>query len=162
MRRQLWWFICSIEARASEDHGIFISDPVVNSSSTRFPSNGHDNNLDLAMKELPLSTPMWTPMTFCLVTLETSMMINRSLSLSSAGYSSKATRKQFLKNHLTSLEDKYLKHCSSNIPFQCATILIGRLLSAKASFVSQQQELKRMSNPALPASGATEESYHSV
>ena len=55
------------------------------------------------------------------------------------------------------LEDNYLKHCIPDIPVQRATILMGALLSAKANFIRQQQEL-RTSDLAPLASTATEES----
>jgi hypothetical protein len=158
MRRRLWWFLWSIEARAAEDHGISVSDHMIDVSGTRFPSNLDDGDLYPGMVELPASKPTWTAMTFSLATWETSLLIYRTMSSSSSGSSHMLSREQLLRDHLTHLEDAYLKHCNPDIPVQRAAILMGRLLSAKASFITQQQELKRIFDPAQPAATATEES----
>ncbi|KFY79619.1 hypothetical protein V499_01405 [Pseudogymnoascus sp. VKM F-103] len=158
MRRRLWWFLWSIEAREAEDHGISVSDYMIDLSGTRFPSNLDDGDLYPGMTELPASKPTWTAMTFSLATWETSLLIYRTMSSSSSGSSHMLSREQLLRDHLTHLEDAYLKHCNPDIPVQRAAILMGRLLSAKASFITQQQELKRIFDPAQPASTATEES----
>ena len=69
MRRRLWWQICILDARASEDHGC---DPTINDQlfDTKMPLNVNDEDLVPEMPELPESKIGCTEMTFGLIRFE--------------------------------------------------------------------------------------------
>lgn len=76
MRRRLWWLICSLDVRTSEDHG---SDPSIieHSFDTKFPLNVEDEDLDPDMKETPLERDGRTEMTFDLIRYTVSTTVRR-------------------------------------------------------------------------------------
>ena len=56
MRRRLWWQVCILDTRASEDHG---SDPSIGDFSydTEFPMSINDEDLDPLQTECPVRRP---------------------------------------------------------------------------------------------------------
>ena len=76
MRRRLWWQICTLDVRASEDHG---TDPsiVEQSFDTKFPLNINDADLTTDMKEQPEEHEGATEMTFDLIRYSLSTTVRR-------------------------------------------------------------------------------------
>lgn len=143
MRRRLWWYLCAIDTRAAEDHGIALN-AFDKSSDTRFPLNVNDNELSPNMQELPMEKAKWTEMSFSLTVIEASHVLQRfyqtpdaSINVTSGGLS-----KDGIPNGPTTrLGDKYL--CDCNIPIQNATQLCGRLMGAKLRFLISPPWLDR-------------------
>ena len=138
IRRRLWTYLCAIDSRAAEDHGLALSTSD-GDSDTRLPVNVDDNELFPEIQELPLGKAKWTDMTFPLTMIEISRVVSqlyRTLDASSpASISSGSSSDQILINLTTRLEAAYLKYCDSNIPIQNATLLCANLMVAKLKFL---------------------------
>ena len=138
IRRRLWSYLCAIDSRAAEDHGLALSTSDGN-SDTRLPVNVDDSELFPEIQELPVGKAKWTEMTFSLTMIETSRVLSqmyRTLDASSPGsVSSGSSSDQILINLTTRLEAAYLKYCDPNIPIQNATLLCANLMVAKLKFL---------------------------
>ncbi|KAJ5763761.1 hypothetical protein N7533_002442 [Penicillium manginii] len=137
MRRRLWWHICLLDVRASEDHG---TDSQINESmyDTRLPLNVNDDDISPEMTETPTEREGFTDVTFCLIRCEITCALRR------ANYGCSATRFSMgnsgpsIENcermiHIISsrVEERYIKHCDMNIPIHWAAATVGRLILAK-------------------------------
>ncbi|MCJ1469143.1 hypothetical protein MMC07_007776 [Pseudocyphellaria aurata] len=143
MRRRLWWYICAIDSRAAEDHGIALNG-FDKSSDTRFPLNVNDSELSPNMQELPMEKAKWTEMSFSLTVIEATHVLQQfyqtpdtSLNVTSG----ESSKDEILNGLMTRLKDKYI--CDCNIPIQKATQLCGRLLGAKLRFLISPPWLDR-------------------
>ena len=76
MRRRLWWQVCLLDTRASEDHGC---DPTITEQSfdTEMPLNIKDIDLWPSMQNFPAERQGCTDMTFCLIRFEVSNTFRR-------------------------------------------------------------------------------------
>lgn len=138
MRRRLWWHICLMDIRASEDHG---TDPQIyeNMYDTRLPLNVNDDDIHPDMTEAPTEREGCTDVTFCLIRCEITSALRR------ANYACPGSRSfrmgdptpsvercermiQIISNRV---EERYIKHCDMNIPIHWATATVGRLILAK-------------------------------
>lgn len=76
MRRRLWWYVCASDSRAAEDHGITLNNSD-GSSDTRYPINVEDGELSPDMQELLTEKAKWTAMSFSLIMIETSHVLQQ-------------------------------------------------------------------------------------
>ena len=138
MRRRLWWQICILDSRASEDHGC---DPSVIDQlfDTEMPLNVNDEDLRPEMKEFPEARTGFTEMTFSLIRCEVTSIFRRinyvppnpkpcfdkfvSLTLED--------KKRWVTECHQRLEDRYLKYCDMSVPLYWVTATICRLIMAK-------------------------------
>lgn len=74
MRRRLWWNICSVDCRTSEDHGI---EPMITENRMELPSNLNDTDLHPNMTNTPKSLLVPTDMTLCLIKLQMAQLLTR-------------------------------------------------------------------------------------
>lgn len=138
MRRRLWWQICNLDMRASEDHG---SDPsiVEQTFDTKFPLNINDDDIWPGMSEAPEEKEGRTEMLFDLLRFTVSTTVRR-LSYAPPGpgpcreKSARITLED--KEHLIEelhqyLEKKYLKYCDMNVPLDWVAATVSRLILAK-------------------------------
>lgn len=161
IRRRLWWNISSADSRAAEDHGISLTEQA---SDTQYPSNIDDRDLFPDMQELPVQKQRWTEMTFPLVIIETSRVLQQlyqTPATSSSGVSNEASRMTLVNNLRDRFDNTYLKQCDPNIPIQQATLLMSRMMSEKLSFIIRLQSLKR-SDFENNTSGAMEETLNAA
>ena len=146
IRRRLWGYLCAIDSRAAEDHGISLSTSD-GDSDTRLPVNVDDNELFPDMQELPLGRTKWTDISFSLTMMEISRALSRLYrtadASSSGSVSSGSPSDQMLTDLTTRLETVYLKYCDSNIPIQNATLLCAKLMVAKLKFLVSHPWLNR-------------------
>ena len=146
IRRRLWNYLCTIDSRAVEDHGIALS-TFDSNSDTRLPVNVDDSELVPDIQELPAVKAKWTDMTFSLTMIEISRVlsqVHRTPDASSPGsVSSGSPSDQLLIDLTTRLEATYLKYCDSNIPIQNATLLCVNLMVAKLKFLVSHPWLNR-------------------
>jgi hypothetical protein len=137
MRRRLWWQICTLDVRASEDHGC---DPSIieQSFDTKFPLNINDEDITTTMKETPTEHVGATEMTFDLIRYSVSTTVRR-LSYAPVGGPCR-TRNAGLsledKEHMIEdlhqyIEKKYLRHCDTTIPLHWVAATVARLIMAK-------------------------------
>ena len=137
MRRRLWWQICTLDVRASEDHG---SDPSISDQTfdTNFPLNINDEDIDSSMKETPKERDGWSEMTFDLIRFTVSTTVRRLSYAPVAGPCQKKSAGLTLedKEHLIEelhqyLENHYLKYCDMNVPLHWVAATVARLVMAK-------------------------------
>lgn len=138
MRRRLWWQICSLDVRASEDHG---SDPsiVEQSFDTKFPLNINDEDIWPDMEAPPEEREGRTEMLFDLIRYMVSTTVRR-LSYAPPGPGTCRERNASLtledKERLIEdlnkyLEDRYLKYCDMSVPLDWVAATVSRLIMAK-------------------------------
>ena len=137
MRRRLWWQICALDVRASEDHG---SDPTIMEQNfdTKLPLNINDADISPEMKQTPEEHEGATEMTFDLIRFSVSTTVRRM------SYAPPGLGHCKMKSNLTLedkekkiddlhqyLERKYLRYLDMNIPLHWVAALVARLIMAK-------------------------------
>ncbi|KAF2151828.1 hypothetical protein K461DRAFT_279343 [Myriangium duriaei CBS 260.36] len=140
MRRRLWWQICLLDSRASEDHGC---DPTIveQSFDTKMPMNVNDTDIGPGMPEFPKEHVGCTDMSFCLIRFEVANTFRR-LNYVPPGPKfcggpddfspiSLQQKEQWIQEMHDTLEEKYLKHCDMTIPLYWVTATVSRLIMSK-------------------------------
>ena len=139
LRRRLWWQICSLDVRTSEDHGC---DPAINEQAfdTKFPLNINDRDISPSMKDPPEAHEGATEMTFDLIRYSVSTTVRR-LSYAPVGPGPCRTKSNTLtledKERMIEelhqhLERKYLQYCDTNtVPLHWVAATVARLIMAK-------------------------------
>ncbi|KAL0256577.1 hypothetical protein SLS55_008972 [Diplodia seriata] len=138
VRRRLWWQVCILDARASEDHGC---DPTIVEASfdTQIPLNVNDVDLYPSMTEFPEERTGCTEMTFCLVRFEVANVYRRiqyvppgpvrcNRFLSSVSLEQK---ERWITEVHSKIEEKYLKDCDMTIPLFWVIATVSRLIMSK-------------------------------
>ncbi|MCJ1381710.1 hypothetical protein MMC17_004821 [Xylographa soralifera] len=139
MRRRLWWQVCTLDIRASEDQN---SDPTITEQSfdTKIPSNVNDEDIWPGMSEPPVVREGCTEMTFDLIRYEvgnTARFLNYtppgviSSSKRARENSSVEEKERLIEKLGQRLETKYLRHCDMAIPLQWIAVNVARLILAK-------------------------------
>ena len=138
MRRRLWWHICTLDVRASEDHGI---DPSIVESTfdTKFPSNINDVDFSPSTTETPKEHDGWTETTFDLIRYSVSTTVRR-LSYAPPGSGPCQTKnarltvkdkEDIIEELHQYLEKKYLIYCDLSVPLNWVAATVTRLIMAK-------------------------------
>ena len=139
MRRRLWWQICLLDVRASEDHGC---DPTIieQAFDTKIPLNINDVDISPETTDFPPERQGCTDITFCLIRFEVANTFRR-LNYVPPGppracseMTSNATlqdKEQWIRDCHQRLEEKYLKHCDMSVPLFWVTATIARLMMSK-------------------------------
>ena len=138
LRRRLWWQTCTLDVRASEDHGC---DPSIieQSFDTKFPLNINDADISPSTTVTPTEHEGATEMTFDLIRYSVSTTVRR-LSYAPPGpgpcriVSASATLED--KEHLIEelhqyIEKKFLRHLDTSIPLHWVGATVARLIMAK-------------------------------
>jgi len=137
MRRRLWWQICILDIRASEDHGC---DPTIAEQQfdTLMPLNINDADIDPSSKTMPKERQGCTDMSFCLIRFEVANTFRRLNYIPPgyhqiSGFSSVKLedKEKWIAECQQRLEDKYLKHCDMTVPIFWVTATVARLMMAK-------------------------------
>ncbi|THX40346.1 hypothetical protein D6D10_03572 [Aureobasidium pullulans] len=139
MRRRLWWQICILDVRASEDHG---SDPTITEQAfdTKMPLNINDEDLDPAMTQLPAERRGCTDMSFCLIRFEVANTFRR-LNYIPPGeprqcgdFFASVTledKERWINECHKRLEERYLQHCDMTVPIYWVSATVARLMMSK-------------------------------
>jgi hypothetical protein len=155
MRRRLWWQVCILDARSSEDHGC---DPTIVEAQydTKMvcgsrcpyttviltqtqPLNVNDVDLQPEMKDLPEERTGFTDMTFGLLRFEVANIFRRILYIPPgpyrcneffAGLSIPEKEKWITECHQR-MEEKYLTNMDMTVPLCWVTATISRLIMSK-------------------------------
>ncbi|KAL7914486.1 hypothetical protein GGI35DRAFT_147423 [Trichoderma velutinum] len=69
MRLRLWWYLCVLESRASEDQGFQPTVDITN-NGLRLPLNVNDDQIYPDMTHFPAESRRWTEMSFFLVQID--------------------------------------------------------------------------------------------
>ncbi|KAF7856989.1 hypothetical protein EAF04_009749 [Stromatinia cepivora] len=143
MRRRLWWQICVLDVRASEDHG---SDPSIfdHTFDTKFPLSINDADLDPDAKEPPQPREGVSEMTFVLIRFEICALSKR-LQYTPPGRGpcpsgnpvslTLEQKEELIKETSVRLEEKYLKYCENAGPLYWVAGTVARLIFAKMSLI---------------------------
>ena len=132
MRRRIWWQVCVLDVRASEDQG---TEPMVVERffDTQFPLNVNDADIWPDMQEPPREHEGATEMTFDLVRYEVgkTMRVLTGLQKCPKAQTEHGLRLQeeMLEKLKKTLEEKYLRHCDLNHPLQWVCVNISKLVS---------------------------------
>ncbi|KAI4716291.1 hypothetical protein E4T48_07516 [Aureobasidium sp. EXF-10727] len=139
MRRRLWWQICILDVRASEDHG---SDPTITEQAfdTKMPLNINDEDLYPAMTKLPDERQGCTDMSFCLIRFEVANTFRR-LNYIPPGeprqcgdFFASVTledKERWINECHKRLEERYLRHVDMSVPLYWVTATVARLMMSK-------------------------------
>ncbi|KAL2063739.1 hypothetical protein VTL71DRAFT_5544 [Oculimacula yallundae] len=142
MRRRLWWQICVLDTRASEDQG---SDPSITEFSydTKFPLSIDDDDLDPAATEPPIEREGVSEMTFCLIRYEICNLTRKLTYIPPGDVPCKVSgqmltieqKEGLVKECADYLEEKYLKYCEDAGPLYWVAATVARLIIAKMSLM---------------------------
>lgn len=142
MRRRLWWSLCVLDVRASEDYG---SEPMIldGTYDTLLPLNVNDADLDPLATEPPEEIVGVSEMTFCLIRYEVCKVM-RHLPYSTPHVHapkelSRATtfeeKEKMVRDLHIHLETKYLQYCLNSGPLHWVAATVSRLILAKMSIM---------------------------
>ncbi|KAF2032847.1 hypothetical protein EK21DRAFT_98671 [Setomelanomma holmii] len=157
MRRRLWWQVCILDARSSEDHGC---DPTIVEAQfdTKLPLNVNDTDLDPSMTEFPEERQGFTDMTFCLLRFEVANIFRRILYVPPgpnqcteffAGLTIEQKEKWITQCHQR-LEEKYLSNMDMSIPLCWVTATISRLIMSKMWLIVYHPHQRKDGGATLP------------
>lgn len=139
MRRRLWWQVCILDTRASEDHGC---DPTIveQSFDTKLPLNANDADWTPGMKNFPPERTGGTDMSFCLLRYEVANTFRR-LNYIPPGPPKQCTqylqsitlqdKERWITECHQRLEENFLKHCDMSVPLFWVTATVARLMMSK-------------------------------
>jgi hypothetical protein len=143
MRRRLFWQLCILDTRASEDHG---SDPSIldYSFDTKFPLSINDDDLDPNATEPPVPREGVSEMTFCLIRYEI-CNLTRKLTYTPPGETpwkiagkqplSLEEKEEMIRDCARHLEKTYLRYCEDAGPLYWVAATVARLILAKMSLI---------------------------
>ncbi|KAF5013503.1 hypothetical protein FDECE_490 [Fusarium decemcellulare] len=134
MRRRIWWHICVLDIRASEDHGC---DPSIYDQTydTRFPLNINDEDISPQNTLAPPERSAGSDMIFCLLRFEVAVALRKlnypapvgsrepELSVSQKRRMVEAIEKRF--------HERYISRCDITKPFDWVSATWARLMLAK-------------------------------
>ncbi|EDU43367.1 conserved hypothetical protein [Pyrenophora tritici-repentis Pt-1C-BFP] len=157
MRRRLWWQVCILDARSSEDDGC---DPNIVEAQfdTKMPLNVNDTDLYPDMTEFPEERQGFTDMTFCLLRFEIANIFRRIIYVPPgpnkcteffAGLTIEQKEKWITECH-QAMEAKYLKNCDMNIPICWVTATISRLIMSKMWLIIYHPHQRKDGGITLP------------
>lgn len=140
LRRRLWWHICLLDIRSSENDGC---DPIVGilheSFDTKFPLNVNDEDLSPDMKEPPPEREGTTEMTLFLIRSEVVRVMWKTCYLppmrNQQEELSISERITMIKSLETRIEERYVSKCDTSSPFSHICVLVARLLMARLSLI---------------------------
>lgn len=137
MRRRLWWHVCLLDTRASEDHG---TDVQIHERmyDTQLPLNINDEDISPDMKEPPTEREGATQMTFSLIRFEITAALRRvsykcptgKLPIGNAQPPIE-TCGNLIQVVNRRMEERYIKHCDMNVPIYWVCATVARLILAK-------------------------------
>ncbi|KAK3068496.1 hypothetical protein LTR53_013883 [Teratosphaeriaceae sp. CCFEE 6253] len=138
MRRRLWWQVCDLDVRASEDHGC---DPTIveQAFDTKMPLHINDADIGPDTKEFPPARQGCTNMTLCLIRFEVANTFRRINFIPPCGprtgwdeNAAQAVMLQDKEKWITEchqrLEERYLQHCDMSVPLFWVTATVARLM----------------------------------
>ncbi|KAF2211648.1 hypothetical protein CERZMDRAFT_112381 [Cercospora zeae-maydis SCOH1-5] len=158
MRRRLWWQVCILDTRASEDHGC---DPTIveQSFDTKMPLNINDEDMTPEMEDFPPERKGCTIMSFCLLRFEVANTFRR-LNYVPPGSPKACTdfyqsvtlqdKERWITECHQRLEERYLKHCDMSVPLFWVTATVARLMMSKMWLIVYHPFQRQNGGASLP------------
>ena len=136
MRRRLWWVLCTLDTRASEDQG---TDYIIvwDSFDTKLPLNVNDADIDPESTQMPVAREGITDMTYPLISCETTRLVKQMMSQGTKEAPlSIEEQSRLLDEIYQQLERGYLQYSieSGNIAYWVA-VIVTRLVMAKMTLL---------------------------
>ncbi|KAF3003203.1 hypothetical protein E8E13_009644 [Curvularia kusanoi] len=157
MRRRLWWQVCVLDARSSEDHGC---DPTIVEAQfdAKMPLNVNDVDLHPDMTEFPPERTGFTDMTFSLIRFEVANIFRRILYIPPGpvrctelfANMTIAQKEKWITECHQQMEEKYLKDCDMSIPLCWVTATISRLIMSKMWLIVYHPHQRKDGGASLP------------
>ncbi|KAL6161849.1 hypothetical protein ACJBU6_00947 [Exserohilum turcicum] len=157
MRRRLWWQVCILDARSSEDHGC---DPTIAEAlfDTKMPLNINDADINPDMTEFPPERQGFTDMTFCLLRFEITDMMRRITYAPTAvnkcnehfAHLSIKEKEEWITECHQALEVKYLKDCDMTMPMCWVSATVARLIVSKVWLIIYHPHQRKDGGATLP------------
>ncbi|KAI1104462.1 fungal-specific transcription factor domain-containing protein [Jackrogersella minutella] len=136
MRRRVWWALCAIDVRASEDQGTDLT-ITHGSFDTRFSLNINDSDIDTETKETPIEREGISDMTFSIVFSGHTSITQQLMALTLKDGAPRLDEQSRLLNECyEGLERTYLQYSNAagNIAYW-VSVTVTRLLVAKMSLI---------------------------
>ncbi|KAK3326070.1 fungal-specific transcription factor domain-containing protein [Apodospora peruviana] len=151
IRRRVWWVLCGLDVRASEDQGTDLTIPY-GGFDTAFPLNLNDSDLDAKSRQVPTERQGLTDMTFALYTFHL-CLVTREMVVpppNAPKPSLDEIERQFSEVYDT-IDQKYMR-LAGDLPdkSQWAGIMVLRLFLAKMSLILNLPQLFSSSVDDLP------------
>jgi Fungal specific transcription factor domain len=134
MRRRVWWSLCMLDMRASEDQGMEYTISL-GSHDTKLPLNINDADIDPKTAKAPTEREGITDMTFPLISIDIGNVAKQMMALSSQGGAPSIEEQNRLINEMYQILDRrFLQYSveSGNILYW-VQVCIVRLVMAKMS-----------------------------
>jgi len=134
MRRRVWWGLCMLDTRASEDQGMDYT-IAHGSFDTKLPLNINDADIDPATTQMPAERKGITDMSIPLVWLEIGELA-RQMTVQKESKSSIEEQSHLLNEMYQKLDRRYLQYSSEsgNITYW-VTVVVARLVMAKMTLL---------------------------
>ncbi|KAJ6112029.1 hypothetical protein N7523_008090 [Penicillium sp. IBT 18751x] len=131
MRRRIWWVICALDVRASEDQG---SEFTISTGSfdTKIPLNLNDGDINPDTKEMPQEREGLTDMSFARVTYKMTE-VARQIMAHGLRKPSLEEQSQLLQEIYRTLEQNYLQYSTESNIIYWVAVTIARLVMAKTT-----------------------------
>ena len=158
MRRRLWWRICVVDNQSASDRG---TDPVIipGCFNTRMPLRINDSDISPEDDEEPKERDEFTDMTFSLVCSDVFDTVRRlnhvpadvlPVPETSTRHDSDLMRREWVVRSQTLVEERIMRHCNLNDPFQYSTRMVADIIIALMWLIAyrplQQHPSCKMSN----------------
>lgn len=136
IRRRVWWAVCLLDMRASEDQGTELSTPS-SSFDTKLPLNINDADIEPEKRQPLIERQPLTDMTFTIITFEVCNAQRLLMTPADKGGPSGPEEQSRLLNEIfESLDRRYLQHTTetNNITYW-VIVNIARLIVAKITLL---------------------------
>ncbi|KAH8596409.1 fungal-specific transcription factor domain-containing protein [Bisporella sp. PMI_857] len=136
IRRKVWWAVCMLDLRASEDQGTELT-ITRDSFDTKLPLNINDTDIEPQKKEIPSERQSVTDMTFTLIWCETYNVMVRLMALAvGQGASTQEDRNQLLNELYEVTHRRYLQYVTETDSIEYwVAITVTRLVIAKMTLL---------------------------
>lgn len=135
IRRRVWWAVCLLDLRASEDQGTDLTS--TSGFDTKLPLNINDTDIGPETKQTPSEHHSLTDMTFTLVSFEmTDVMRRLTAQAAGDGASSPENQRRLLNEIYERLDGLYLQYSTetNNIAYW-VSVTLTRLVIAKMALL---------------------------
>ncbi|OAL38211.1 hypothetical protein AYO20_02663 [Fonsecaea nubica] len=137
MRRRIWWMLCRLDLRASEDQGTDLSIPS-GSFDTKIPLNINNADIQPETKEMPAERYGVTDMSFPRMSAGAVHLMRQIVASIAGGGAANAERQSRLVSEIyQNFEQEYFQHTSEagNIAYWVA-VTVARMVMAKMTLIA--------------------------
>ena len=133
VRRRVWWTLCTLDLRASEDQGTELT-ITSGSFDTKLPLNINDVDINAESEQMPAERDGLTDMSYCCINFETGDIM---MQMMAPGVRDDVKKQSHLLNKLRDRFEQSYFQCttkSGNITYWVA-VAIARLVTAKMTLI---------------------------